>query len=80
MKFFKNNVKKKVQALLPRDMEAIKADYNQLSAQAANTQYLVFVHSKELEQINNRLLGVNQEALERKKLDEAKKDPKNVES
>lgn len=69
MQFFKNKSTKKIRPTPPRLIDDIKNEYNQLSAQAANAQYLVFVHSKELEQINGRLLQVNQEAAARQELD-----------
>ena len=71
MKFFKGHGKKakSVKAPEPRALEELQKEYQSLSAQAANAQYLVFVHSKQLDQINQRLLEVNQEADARNKLD-----------
>lgn len=73
----KNFLKRKKQANVPepRELVDIRAEYNELSARAANAQYLVFVHSKDLEQTNHRLIEVNQEAAARQALD-AKNQPK----
>lgn len=68
--YFKKNKQKAVN--LPRELEDIRKEYNELSLRAANAQYLVFVHSKDLEQVNNRLIQVNQEAGARQALDTEK--------
>jgi len=70
----KNFFKKKAQKLaqqpeVPRAMDEIKKDYQELSAQVANAQYTAFIKAKEVEQLNLRLLSLNQEASERTKLD-----------
>lgn len=57
----------------PRELADIQKEYQQLSAMAANAQYVVFIKNKELEEINNRLVAVNQEAGKRQELDAAKK-------
>jgi len=66
----KNLFKKKINPTAPRAFKEIEQEYQMLSAQAANAQYKVFVHSEELKKINKRLMEVNQEAAERQKLDE----------
>ncbi len=55
----------------PRTMEAIQAEYGQLSARAGQIQYQVFVLNKDLEQTNQALVAVNHEAAARQKLDAA---------
>ena len=75
--YFKKSKQKANAVVLPRELEEIRKEYNELSLRAANAQYLVFVHSKDLEQVNNRLIQVNQEAGARQQLDEANK-PKEV--
>lgn len=50
-------------------MQEIQQEYQQLLAQVANAQYLVFVHQQEQERINKKLLDLNQEAAKRNKLD-----------
>lgn len=52
----------------PRTLEEINKEYSQASGKAANTQYLIYVYTKELEQVNKRMLELNQEAAERNKL------------
>jgi hypothetical protein len=71
-KFFKNKSKKvDLKPQEPRQIADIQKEYQELSAQAANAQYLVFVKTKELEQVNERMLQVNQEASIRIELDKA---------
>lgn len=65
----KNLFKKKINPTAPREFSEIEKEFQSLSAQAANTQYTIFVHTKELQRINERLLEVNTEASERRKLD-----------
>lgn len=57
----------------PRQLDDIRKAYSELSAKAANAQYLVFIHTKELEQINGQLMYLNQEAAARQNLDTAAK-------
>ena len=54
-------------------MKEIQQEYQQLLAQVANAQYLVFVHEREQQRLNGLLLELNQEANERNKLDAAVK-------
>lgn len=78
MKFF-NNKKKQVKPK-PRSMDELLKANAELKARAGEVQYLVYVYTKELEQVNSALLSLNQEAAERKKLDEEskpKEEPKN---
>jgi hypothetical protein len=56
---------------VPRTLEELTREYQELSAQAANSQYTAYVHNKELERINTRLVEINTEAAERKQLDAA---------
>lgn len=70
----KNMFKKKANPEAPRSLDEIEKEYQQLSAQAANAQYKVFVHSEELKQVNKRLMQVNQEYGERQQLDRAVKE------
>lgn len=53
----------------PRPFNEIEREFQQVSAQAANAQYKVYVHKKELEQLNKRLVEINAEAGNRQKLD-----------
>lgn len=53
----------------PRSMDDIQKAYSEALSRAAQAQYLVFVHSRDLEQINEQLLSINQEAAARQKLD-----------
>lgn len=64
-----NSVKNKANPQGPRPFSEIETEFQQLSAKAANSQYTVYVHTKELEQINKRLVEVNTEASVRRKLD-----------
>lgn len=68
---FKKDKYPKTQA--PRELVEIQKEYQQLSAQAANAQYLVFIKKEELSQINLRLMAVNKEAGKRQELEAAKK-------
>lgn len=65
----------------PRTLDLIQKDYSELLAKAAQSQYLVYVHGKDLEQINQALVSVNQEAAARQVLDkEATKGESDVQS
>jgi len=73
--YLKKALRKKAQEPQePRTLEDIRKDYSELSARAANAQYLVFIHSKELEQLNGQLMHLNQEAAARQKLDTPQKE------
>lgn len=69
--YFKNKAKRKVslKPAPPRSLEEITKEYQEVLGKAAQAQYFVYVHSKELEQFNQRLVQVNMEAAERQKLD-----------
>lgn len=73
---FKKSKQKEAPAV-PRSLEDIKKEYNEILTKSGNAQYLVFVYTKELEQLNRRLLEVNQEAGVRQSLDaQVKKEQK----
>lgn len=75
MKFFKGKKSKQViRDPQARPMDEIQKAYEQELSKAAQAQYLVFVHNKELEAINGRLLNLNQEASVRQALDKAVKE------
>ncbi len=50
-------------------MEEIQKEHSQASYEAGLAQYQVYVHTKDLEQKNAKLLSLNQEANARNKLD-----------
>lgn len=54
---------------VPRSMDEITREYQELSAQAANSQYTAFVHNKKLVEVNERLMEVSAEAADRRQLD-----------
>jgi hypothetical protein len=67
----------------PRLMEEIQKEHSQASYEAGVAQYQVYVHSKDLEQKNQRLLSLNQEAAARQKIDQenfAKTAPANAQN
>lgn len=66
-KFFQK--KKHQEAQLPRSLDEIKKEYAELLSKAGNAQYLTYVYSKELEQVNGQLVKINQEAAARQELD-----------
>lgn len=71
-KFFKKFGKKaslKTQATEPRSTEEIQKAYGEELARAGQNQYLVHVYGRELEQANQRLLSLNQEAAARQELE-----------
>jgi len=74
-KFFKGLKKAQLPKAnpLPRLMEDIQKEHSQASYEAGVAQYQVFVHTKDLEQKNTRLLALNQEAAARNKLDQESK-------
>lgn len=75
-KFFKNSKKATLpKPPTPRTIEEIQKDHNQASYEAGLAQYQVYIFTKDLEQKNQRLLNLNQEASARNKIDqEAKQD------
>ncbi len=70
-KFFKGLKKAQLPAPnpVPRTMEEIQKEHSQASYEAGLAQYQVYVHTKDLEQKNAKLLSLNQEANARNKLD-----------
>jgi len=70
-KFFKTKGKqtKAIPVPQPREMVAIEAEYNDMRGRAADSQYQIYVHTKALEEFNNRMLNLNQEGAARKELD-----------
>lgn len=54
----------------PRAMDVIQKAYQETAMRAGQAQYQVYVHTKDLEQANQALLGLNQEAAYRQKLDQ----------
>lgn len=68
-KYFKRKKGKEIQQQAPRSLDDIKKAYNEVSARAANAQYLVYIHNKELDQLNEQLMYLNQEAGARQQLD-----------
>lgn len=79
-KYFKRKKGKEIQQQAPRSLEDIKKAYNEVSARAANAQYLVYIHNKELEQINEQLMFLNQEAGARQQLDAASAQPESTDA
>jgi hypothetical protein len=71
MNFLKGKKKAEPQ---PRTLPEIQQEYQQTAAAAGQAQYQVFVFSKEVEQLNAKLLTLNREAVERQQLD-AKQAP-----
>lgn len=53
----------------PRAMDTINKEYSEALGKVGQTQYLVYVYTKELEQANSKLLSLNQEAAARQALD-----------
>lgn len=54
---------------VPRPIDEITREFQELSAQAANSQYTAFVHRKKLKELNERLMEVSLEAGKRQELD-----------
>ena len=52
----------KVEVAAPRELDAIRTDYNNTCAAAGDRQYRVEVLKSELQQLNQRLLDLNKEA------------------
>lgn len=60
---------------VPRPLAEIQTAYQQLCANAGQTQYQMKIYAKELEKINEQLESVNREAAARQQLDsQAKKE------
>jgi predicted nucleotidyltransferase len=57
----------------PRQESEIQSDVDQLVKHAGETQYKVFVYQQDLENINARLVALNNEAFKRRQLDAAAK-------
>lgn len=55
----------------PRTMDEIQKVYTEALSKAAQAQYLVYVHSLDLENTNKELLAINHEAKARQDLDRA---------
>lgn len=60
---------KKLNPKSPRSLDDINKEYRELLVQVATAQYLAFVKNAEVEQLNKRLIEVNQEAVRRQELD-----------
>lgn len=54
---------------IPRPLDEITLEFQELSAQAANSQYTAYVHRKKLKELNERLMEVSLEASKRQELD-----------
>lgn len=54
---------------VPRQRAEIVKEFEQLAAQAGSTQYLITVKERELQQVNQRLFELNNEASAREQLD-----------
>ncbi len=79
LKSIKNRLKKakKEAAAMPRSLDEIQKEYAEVSTRAGQAQYQAYVMQKDLEELNRRLLTLNQEAHERNRLDnEAKLEAK----
>lgn len=66
-----NKQKVSIKPKVPRTTEELTKAYQDLAARAAQSQYLVYVHTRALEDVNEQMMAVNQEAAERQKLDKA---------
>ena len=56
----------------PRSVEEITKEYQQVSAAAIQSQYQIYVHTRALQECNEKMYDLNQEATHRQKLDSAK--------
>lgn len=63
----------------PRSTEDLTKIYQDLAARAAQSQYLVYVHTKNLTELNEQMIGVNREASERDRLDKQAAQTKSAE-
>lgn len=54
---------------VPRTAEEIQKEFNELCARAGHANYQAKLHEQQVNQILSRISEVNQEALERQKLD-----------
>ncbi len=83
-KFFKGRSKAaKIKPVEPRSVEELQKRYQELLAQAATAQYLVYVHGLDLKRLNEEMVQVNNEASARKNLDAEnapKEEPTNVQA
>lgn len=68
-KYFKRKKGKEIQQQTPRTLEEIQKVNGELLARAANAQYMVYIYGRELNQLNEQLMYLNQEAGARKQLD-----------
>jgi len=69
-KFFKGLKKAKQSAQpIPRAFDEIKQAYNELAGKTGQLQYQKYVIERELEQLNQQLINVNNEAAARQNLD-----------
>jgi hypothetical protein len=74
-RFFKSKNKQK--APQPREMKEITAEYNTTASQAGTVQYQIKVYQSQLEQLNQKMLNLNNEGAERQRLDaQTKKEEK----
>lgn len=58
---------------VPREMTEIEKSYQQNCLSAGQLQYQIRVYTEQLNQVNQQLLAINNEAAARKQLDEASK-------
>ncbi len=80
LKGFRKAKKQAEAAPVPRKIDEIQAQYNEVAQRAGQAQYQVYVLEKDLELLNRKLLDINQEAAARNRLDkeaaaEAAKNP-----
>lgn len=66
--WFKGLRNKTKEVPAPRDLATITKEYTDIAQKAGQASYQYFVFSKHLEQLNNQLLTLNQEADLRNKL------------
>jgi hypothetical protein len=62
----------------PRSLDDINQEYRELLVKVATAQYLVYIKNAEIEQLNRRLLEINQEGAARQELDKASEPKKEV--
>lgn len=65
--------KNEIEAAAPREISVLQQEYGQLINRAGELQYQISVYQTELNAVNGNLVSVNQEAAQRKQLDEAAK-------
>lgn len=66
--WFKGLNKKTKEVPVPRDAVTIQQEYNEVTSKAGQVAYQEFIYAKHLEQLNQKLLQLNQEADLRNKL------------